>query len=472
MSGSRLTDRAYRRIVNAWCVYDWANSAFATTVMAALFPPFFRSLATAAGMPEGRATAAWAFTTAAALLIAALIAPVLGAIADATGSVKRHLAVFAGLGILATGSFVLIPAGNWILAAALFVAADIGFAASIVFYESLLPHIARPGDIDRISTRGYALGYAGGGLLLALHALWISQPSLFGMPGRDFAVRAAFASVAVWWALFAIPFLRRVPEPGRGTGPVPAEPRREPHDGSVTVGRRMRTLRLELASPAHSITLALRRLWTTLHEMRRYRQLFAFLVAFWIYSDGIGTIIKMAVAYGDELGISLTDLVRALLLTQFIGIPCSLLFGAIAARLGAKRGLLLGLAFYALICAGGYFMRTALHFYMLAAAVGLVQGGCQALSRSLFGSMVPRHKAAEFFGLYSTSSRFAGIAGPVLFGLISQAAGNSRLSILALIAFFAIGGALLTRVNVAEGRRLAREAETHEADLVQARALR
>ncbi len=420
-----------RRAVNAWCLYDWANSAFATTVMAALYPPFFRSLATAAGLPPAGATAAWGYTTATALLIVALLAPVLGAMADAMAARKRFLAGFAGLGILATLSFTLLGRADWSHGALLYILANVGFAGSIVFYESLLPFLGRGSALDRISARGYTLGYVGGGLLLALNALWVLHPTWFGLPGERFAVKASFASVAVWWAVFAVPLFRRVPEPA-----VPLLP------GENPTGWR--------AVPA-----GWARLRDTLRELRRYRQLALFLAAYWLYSDGIGTIIKMATAYGDELGIGLGDMILALLLTQAVGAPCTLLFGRLAGRLGALRSIQLALAVYVLICLGGFFMRTALHFYILALTVGTVQGGAQALSRSLFAAMVPPARTAQFYGFYSTSSKFAGIAGPFLFALVAQLTGHSRPGILALVVFFLAGGWLLGRVDVAAGQRAA-----------------
>jgi len=419
-------NRTYPRTIQAWCMYDWASSAFATTIMAALFPPFFRNLAKAAGLAEADATAAWGFTTAGALLLVAIIAPFLGALADHTGRRKRYLAGFAGWGILATAAFPLLTSGGWQTASLLFILANLGFAGANIFYESLLPHIARPGDIDRISTRGYAIGYVGGGILLAINVLWVLRPSLFGMPSAGFATRAAFLSVALWWALFTIPLLRRVPDP-------PAAP----------------------TSADRAPIAAARRLGETFREIRRYRQLLLFLIAFWIYNDGIGTIVKMATAYGDEIGIGLNHMILALLITQSVGIPCSLLFGRLAGRFGAKRSILLALGVYVLVCVGGYFMQSAAHFYVLALLVGTVQGGSQALSRSLFGAMVPKPKAAEFFGFYSTSARLAGIAGPLCFALVSRSAGQSRLSILLLVVFFLVGGVLLTRVDV----RAARETE-------------
>ncbi len=410
--------------IRAWCFYDWANSAFATTVMAALFPPFFRSLVLAAGLPEHEATARWGLVTALALLLVALAGPLLGAVADGAGAKKRFLAVFAGAGILATTSFVAIGEADWLLAAALFIVANVGFAASIVFYESLLPHLVGPDRMDRVSARGYAMGYLGGGLLLAVNGAGVIRPETFGLAGTTQAIKVSFLSVALWWGVFSLPLLRRVPEP-------PSADRRV------------------------SLRQGWSRLAATFGEIRRYRQLLLFLVAFWIYNDGIGTIIKMAVAYGDEIGIELRHLITALLLTQFVGIPCTLLFGRLARPLGTRGAIQIALGIYALICVGGFFMRTATHFYLLALAVGVVQGGAQALSRSLFASMVPAGRSAEFFGFYSTSAKFAGIAGPLVFALVSRVAGQSRLSILVLVFFFLVGGALLARVDVDEGRRAA-----------------
>ncbi|MEJ2207981.1 MAG: MFS transporter [Anaerolineae bacterium] len=421
-------DRAYRKVINSWCMYDWANSGFATTIMAAMFPPFYRSLATSAGLSESNATAAWAYTTSGGLLAVALLAPILGAISDHTGGKKWYIFAFMALGVVATGLFVLLGDQTYVLGSVLFILADIGFAGANIFYESLLPHIAREGDMDRVSTRGYALGYVGGGILLVINVLWFMQPDLFFMPDTGFALRAAFFSVAVWWAIFSIPLFRNVPDPA-----------------VVHVA----------ADVPNPVRAGFGRLRRTFGQVRRYKQLLIFLVAFWIYNDGIGTIMKMATAYGDELGISLTDMTIALIITQFVGIPFSFGFGWLARRLGTKRSILLALVVYAMISIAGYFMQTALHFYILAFMVGMVQGGSQALSRSLYGSMVPRSQSAEFFGFFSTSSKFAGIIGPLVFGLVSQLTGASRLSILSVIAFFVIGGLVLTRLDEDEGRRVA-----------------
>ena len=421
-----------KKSINAWCMYDWANSAFATTIMAAVFPPFYRALVIKAGLPENIATAYWGYTTSIGLLVIALIAPVLGAISDSTGGKKLYVAFFAWMGILSTSAFIFIGTDTWIFASSLFILGNIGFAGANVFYESMLPHIAKKNDIDQISTKGYALGYVGGGILLVINVLWITKPHLFAMPHTGFALRASFFSVAVWWALFSIPFFRHVPEP-----PFVRKPDSAPNP----------------------IKEGFARLSSTFSEIRRYRQLLIFLIAFWIYNDGIGTIIKMATAYGDEIGIRMTDMIIALIITQFVGIPFSFLFGMLAKKLGAKRCVLLALGVYCLISIAGFFMQTALHFYILAFMVGMFQGGSQALSRSLYGVMVPKQRSAEFFGFFSTSAKFAGIFGPLIFGLVSQFTGGSRISILSVIIFFIAGGVLLMRVDVDEGIRTAHAEE-------------
>ncbi len=415
----------------AWCMYDWANSAFATTVMVALFPPFFSTLAQAAGATAADATALWGYITAGTLLVIALSAPILGVLADSGGTRKRFLGIFAAVGILATALMGALGSDTWRAAAALFVVANFGFSGSFIFYESLLPQLASGTAMDRLSTRAYALGYAGGGLLLILNLMMVTKPAWFGLPDAGWAVRLSFVTVALWWGIFSLPLLRKVPEPFLKNADLKTS----------GIGGALVSLR------------------HTFGEIRRYRQLSTFLAAYWIYNDGIGTIVKMATIYGAEIGIGISDLMGAMVLTQAIGIPFALLFGRVSVSFGVRRTILGTLVAYALISAGGYFMATATHFYILAAMVGMVQGGAQALSRSLFASMVPRHRTAEFFGFYSTSGKLAGIAGPLVFALVGQLAGTSRLGILSLVLFFALGGWLLSRVDVDAGRRAALDAE-------------
>ncbi len=422
------TDRTYRRIIHAWCMYDWANSAFATTVMAAVLPTFYAAVA-CAGLPGNTASVYWGYTSSLALLVAAFLGPVLGAMADYLGMKKSFLAFFAAVGILFTSLLVFVSTGDWLLASVLYIMGEIGFSGSIVFYDSLLPHIAKPEDIDYVSSRGYAMGYLGGGLLLAINVVMILFWEPLGMGSQEMASRLSFLSVGIWWALFSIPLFRTVPEPSIVRAAIPV---------------------------AHAFREAFARLRTTFGEIRQYTDLTKFIIAFWLYNDGIGTIIKMATIYGAEIGIGQTDLIGALLLTQFVAIPFTLLFGKLPGLLGTKRSIYLGLAVYVVICISGYFMTVAWQFWLLAVMVGLVQGGTQALSRSLFGVMVPKARTAEFYGFYDVSSKFAGIAGPAVFAVVGQITGSSRLSILALIAFFVLGGLILATVDDKEGTRVAR----------------
>jgi len=415
-----------RRELRAWAMYDWANSAFQTTIIAAIFPIFFQKVA-AADVPGPVATSRFAWATTWAILVVAMVAPLLGAIADRAPVKKRFLALFLAIGAVATAAMFFIARGDWMFALVLFVISNIGVAGSIVFYESLLPHIAREGELDRVSTAGYALGYLGGGVLLAINILMMSQPSWFMLPNREVAVRASLASVAVWWVVFSIPLFRHVPEPPVG----------EPAPGAADAG----------------LGVAARQLVRTVRELRRYRQAFMLLLAFLLYNDGIQTIIRMATTYGTEIGLDENAMIGALLLTQFIGVPFGFLFGSLSGRIGAKPAVFIGLFVYALITILGYFMRTSTHFFVLAMAVGMVQGGTQALSRSLFASMIPKHKSSEFFAFFGVFERYAGILGPALFAWVVAHSGTSRNAILSVIAFFIIGGALLTRVDVEQGRR-------------------
>lgn len=424
-----MDDKQYKKIINAWSMYDWANSAFATTIMAAVLPIYYSAIA----QPELTATqttAYWGYTNSIALLLIAIISPILGATADFKGHKKRYLTIFALVGITATAFMFFLTTGDWLWASALFILGNIGFAGANVFYDSLLPHIAKKNDIDQISTRGYAMGYLGGGILLAVNLgmIMLAPEHLTGL-----MTRISLASVAVWWLVFTIPLWKRVKEPPR------------------------QVFKGEMDS--NSLKAGFKRLGETFKEIRKYEDLFKLLVAFWLYNDGIGTIIKMATIYGNEIGIGQTDLIGALLMVQFVGIPFSFAFGWMAKKIGTKKSIYISLSVYSLISIGGYFMTTALHFWILGFAVALVQGGSQALSRSLYARMVPKAQSAEFFSFYSVSGKFSGMFGPLVFGLVSQLFGNSRLGIVSLIIFFTSGAYLLTRVDEEKGIQVAKEAD-------------
>jgi UMF1 family MFS transporter len=414
----------HRPELRAWALYDWANSVFMTTVLQ-VFPIYFVTVA-ARELPPAVATQRFAVATTVAMTVVALIAPVLGALADHAGLKKRMLALFLGLGVASTAGLALVGPGDWRLGAALFVLGNVGATGSIVFAESLLPHVARPEELDRLTTSAFALGYVSGGLMLALNLAWIQKPAWFGLADAASATRLAFLATALWWLVFSIPLLRRVPEPA--VAPRTAEP---------------------------LLRAAFGRLGATLRSLRGYRQAFLMLVAFMIYNDGINTIIRMGTVFGTELGITQSALIGAVLILQFVGVPFSILFGRLARGLGAKTTILVGLCGYVVITGLAFRMQTARDFLVVAVLVGVVQGGTQALSRSLFATLVPRGRSAEFFGFFGVFDKFAGIFGPALFAAVVAATGGGRAAILSLVAFFLVGGALLSRVDVAAGRAAA-----------------
>jgi UMF1 family MFS transporter len=425
----------------AWAMYDWANSAMVVIIITAIYPVFFPSYAASDLAPEA-ASFRLAVATTIGLAIIAVLAPFLGAMADQTPLKKRMLGAFLALGVTSVGMMFFIQQGSWLFALVLFVLANIGANGSFVFYDALLPHVAPLDEMDRVSTAGYALGYVGGGLLLAACAVMLANPGLLGLPSGDgltpaeasLPARLSFVAVAIWWVVFALPLFRGVPEP-----PVR--------------GRTAEEIELGLARAA------IRRLGATVRELRKYRNAFLMLLAFLIYNDGIGTIIRMGVIFGDEIGIERGALIGAVILVQFVGIPFAFLFGGLATRIGAKRAIFLGLAVYCGISIFGFFIQTATDFFILATLVAMVQGGTQALSRSLFGSMIPRHESGEFFGLFAVFEKFAGILGPGVFALAIAVTGSSRNAILSIVVFFVVGAALLSLVNVEEGQKVARDAE-------------
>jgi UMF1 family MFS transporter len=429
----RLLDRLGlgRPDLRAWAMYDWANSAYQTTMIAAVFPIYYRRVV-AADLPEADALSRFAWASTIAILIVAIIAPLLGAIADHAAIKKRLLAVFAGIGIVSCFAMLWLAPGGWRFALSLFVIGNVGVAASIVFYEALLPHLVGTDELDRVSTAGYAIGYFGGGTLLAINLLMIQKPQWFGIANGELGTRLSLASVGLWWLVFSIPLFLRVPEPRALAG--------SGHESA-------------------SLASGIRHLFATFRELRKYRNAFLFLLAFFVYNDGIQTMIKMAAIYGDTIGLDSGAMITALLLTQFIGVPAAFGFGALAGRIGAKPAVFLGLGVYTLIAALGYYMSTAVHFFALAVLVGLVQGGTQALSRSMFASMIPRQKSSEFFAFFGVFERYAGVLGPAVFALVVSSSGQGRIAILAVLVFFIVGALLLTRVSVDDGRREARAGE-------------
>lgn len=404
----------------AWAMYDWANSAFATTIVAGFFPIFFKQY-WSIGTDATVSTFQLGVANSTASVIVALCAPMLGAIADSGSTKKRLLLAFAGMGIVMTGALFFVAQGRWQLAAALYVLAFVGFSSSNIFYDSLLVSVADGESLDRVSARGFALGYLGGGLLFALNVTMTLTPQTFGLASTSAAVRVSFLSVAVWWAVFSIPLALRV---------------HEPHDGTRQRGWT-------------AVIAGFRQLRATLRQVRQLRVVLLFLVAYWLYIDAVSTIIRMAVDYGMALGFKPTSLIVALLITQFVGFPAALAFGVIGTRWGTKQGILLGLAIYSGVAIWGFFMQQEWEFYVLAIAIGMVQGGVQSLSRSLYSRLIPEQQAAEFFGFYNMWGKFAAIIGPVLMGWVGLLTGNPRFGVLALVILLVCGAGLLMRVQEA-----------------------
>jgi UMF1 family MFS transporter len=414
----------HRPELRAWAMYDVANSAFWTTVIVAVFPPFFSDYA-ASGLEPAEATARFAWVTTVAVAISAVLGPVFGAVADYRARKKGLLAAFMAVGVIATLMMTTIGEGEWLYAGVLFGVANVAVAMTLVFHESLLPHVAAPSEMDRVATGSYALGFLGGGVLLVVNLAWILRPSAFGLPGTVAAIKLSLASVGVWWFVFSLPLLRRVAEP-------PAV------GGGASAGRSV-------------VHVAFAGAWHTLRELRGYPHAFVMLIAFLLYNDGIQTIIRMAAIYGAEVGIARDAQIVAFIIVQFVGIPFTVMFGAIADRIGAKRAIFISLVVYIGISILGYFLRTTWHFFALAFLVGMVQGGSQALSRSLFARMIPKHKSSEYFGFFSVFEKFAGVFGPALFAASVTIFGSSRAAVLSVIVFFVAGAMLLTRVDVAAG---------------------
>jgi UMF1 family MFS transporter len=418
-----LTSALTRRPVVAWALYDWANSAFATTVMAGFFPVFFKQY-WSIGVEASVSTFRLGLANGVASFIIAIAAPLLGAIADRSGSRVRLLAMATVLGAAATGGLYLVEAGHWQLAAMLYGLASIGFWSGVTFCDSLLLDVAAKDELDLVSAYGYALGYIGGGLLFAINVLMTLRPELFGLALASDAVRLSFVTVAGWWLLFSVPVLLYVREAR------PAQPL-----GVIAAAR-----------------AGWRELGATITHVRAYRPLVWFLLAYWLYIDGVNTVIKMAVDYGLSLGFPQESLITALLLTQFVAFPAALAFGWLGSRIGAANGIFIALAVYACATVGAYQMDSTWEFYALAVTIGLVQGGVQSLSRSYFGALVPAGKQGEFFGFYNMMGKFAAVLGPMLVGVTALMTGSTRAGILSVLVLFVAGAALLWRARRMENR--------------------
>ena len=417
-----------KRSIWSWALYDWANSAYATTVMAGFFPIFFKEYWANPNNPNestfylGMANSIYA-------IVVAAIAPFLGAIADQGSKKKKFLIFFAFLGSIMTGGLCIVNQGYWQMAVLFYIIATIGFASANIFYDSLLPDITTEKNVDSVSSLGYGLGYLGGGLLFLLNVIMYLKPHLFGIPDGATAIRISFLSVAIWWIVFTIPLILFVSEAN--------------DDKSVYMGK--------------AITMGWKQLIDTFKEIRKMRVVGLFLLGYFFYIDGVDTIVKMAVDYGMSLNFPNESLIIALLIVQFIAFPAALIYGWLAEKIGAKTGIMIGIIGYSIITFLGYFMTKVVHFYVLAVLIGLFQGGIQALSRSLYTRIIPPSKSAEFFGFYNMFGKFAAIIGPALMGTVTIIYGNARVGILSILSLFILGAYFLSKVDVEEGKRIVKE---------------
>ncbi|MGH8397207.1 MAG: MFS transporter [Gammaproteobacteria bacterium] len=407
------------RKVWGWAFYYWGNHAFATSVVTLFFPIFFKTY-WSAGADVSVSTFRLGVANSVASLIVALSAPVLGAIADRGSRKKRFLMFSAYMGAVMVFALHFVAKGAWEWAVVFYVLASIGYFWGNVFGDSMLVSVTEKDKLDMTSAIGYCMGYLGGGVFLVLGVLMSLKPQWFGLPDAATAVRWILVFTAIWWVVFSLPLLFWVPEPRR----------------TVT-----RIGLIEAAKEGFGQFI------TTFRHVRAYKPVFMFLIAYWVYIDGVNTIIQMAVDYGKAIGFSTTDLILAVLMVQFIGVPAAILFGRLGERIGPKIAIFIGLAVYLFITVFAAFMHHSWEFFVLAGLVGLVQGGVQLLSRSYYARLVPAERAGEFFGFYNMLGEFAAIIGPVLIGFVSYMTGSPRLSILSVILLFVVGAILLAQVD-------------------------
>ena len=406
-----------RKEIFAWALYDWANSAFATTVMAAFFPIFF-SQYWSYGADSATSTFFLGLGNSIESLIVAVCAPVLGAIADRGSYTKKLLILFAFLGAVMTGGLYWVSIGLWPVAMVLYILANVGFAGANTFYDSLLPSVASEKKVDFVSSLGYGLGYIGGGLLFLLNVLMYLFPATFGLPDEITAVKVSFLMVGIWWIVFTIPLAIAVKEEG---------------------GERIRL--------GQAVKDGFGAVKKTLTSLKKLRNTALFLVAYWCYIDGVDTIIRMATDYGTALGFTTSSLIIALLITQFVAFPAALLYNIFGHKVGVKNALLVAIIAYTVIACFGFFMTNETQFYILAVCIGLFQGGIQALSRSYYSRLIPKEESSQFYGFFNMLGKFAAIIGPLLLGVVTVITGQQRYGILSLIILFAVGGILLFKVD-------------------------
>ncbi len=418
-----MPDRKFlNRQVIAWAFYDWGNSAFALSVMAVLFPLFLGSY-WSAGDPDPDVTSRLTWANAIAAVAVSLIAPIIGAISDSGGFRKRFLFLFASVGAISTAALSLVDEGGWFFALILYMLGSVGYYSANVFYDSLIVDISRPRFYSLVSSLGHALGYLGGAILLSLHVVLLTWPDVFGFDNTDDVIKFAFITVGIWWLVFLTPVIRYVHE-----------------------------LKSATIESGKTVRAAYQALKETFRKIKNYRNVFLFLFAYWFFIGGLFTVIIMAVNFGQRLGFDDNDLVKALLITNFVGFPATIGYGYIGHHFGPKKAIFLGLAVYIAIICWAAFLTAVSQFYVMAIIIGMVQGGVQGMSRSLYAALIPAEHSGEFFGFYNMVTKFSHILGPVLVGLTAILSDEPKFILVAVLPMFVIGAFLLMRVDDSKAR--------------------
>ncbi len=401
----------------SWAIYDWGSSAYSIIITTAVFPIFYKNSATDAGIAPADSTAYLGYTIAIFTFILALLGPILGTIADYRGLKKKFFLFFFIMGVGATGMLAFIPYDNWLLLLVCYTFAALGATGANVFYDGFIVDVTSNDRMARVSSRGYALGYIGSTIpfLISIVIILLAQNDVLPISSL-IASRIAFLITAVWWLIFSIPLLRNV---------------KQVH---------------YIEREKNPIAQSFRRLGKTFREIRQYRTLFLFLLAYFFYIDGVGTIINMSTAYGSDVGLNTNSLLIVLFVTQVVAAPFAILYGRLANRFSEKKMLYVGIIVYMIVCSYAMFLETITDFWILAMLVATSQGGIQALSRSYFGKLIPKENSNEFFGFYNIFGKFASILGPLLVGVTAQLTGKSSYGVFSLIILFIIGIIILSRV--------------------------
>jgi UMF1 family MFS transporter len=402
---------------NSWVFYDWANSAYSIIITTAVFPLFYKSAATNAGISPANSTAYLGYTIAITTFILAMLGPVLGTIADYQGFKKRFFTFFFVLGVAFTALLAFIPSDQWLLLLVVYTISAVGFAGANIFYDAYLVDVTTEARMNRISARGFGFGYIGSTIpfIISIAIIILAQTDKIPI-STTLASQIAFLITAAWWGLFTIPMFKHVHQ------------------------------RYYIEREPNPVVNSFKRLGSTIKEIRKYRALFLFLLAYFFYIDGVGTIITMSTAYGSDLGISATNLLIILFVTQVVAAPFAILYGRLSEVFTGKKMLYVGILVYIIICIYAYFLETTLDFWILAMLVATSQGGIQALSRAYFAKLVPKENANKFFGFYNIFGKFASIIGPLLVGVTAQVTGTSKSGVFSLVILFVIGIVILARV--------------------------